>query len=268
MFWLLDRGSFEIGGDATGASVFSQTVCTSPVNHLTPETSWTTDCIMAFPNNASSYTNKHITHMFPRWADTQAFDYQYKGTTTLLGVFEKVDLIRSMQRKDAGSPELKVVDKYIFDEALAYTTPAKMIVMRTDPLLLKATPVEAAVHQENVWTWVFDDVEARARAEFGLETPPVEPRVDHDYWTNWTIDKYQEDMLPVGHKDARFCLSLSRCLAVSLSRCLSPPSLCLSLSLCVCPCLSVPLPVISGRITFHRRPCATTLLLRLERHTF
>jgi hypothetical protein len=40
VFWLLDRGSFEIDGDATGATVFSQTVCTSPVNHLAPETSW------------------------------------------------------------------------------------------------------------------------------------------------------------------------------------------------------------------------------------
>ena len=196
VYWLLVRGSFEIGGDATGATVFSQTVCTSPVSHLTPATSWTTDCIMAAPNNESSYTNKRITHMFPRWADTQAFDFQFKDTTTLLGVFEGVDLIRSMQRKDAGSPELKVVDKYIFDEALAYTTPAKMIVMRTDSGLLGATAAHVAAHQENVWTWVFDDVEARARGEFGLETPPVEPRVDHDYWTNWTIAKYQEDMIP------------------------------------------------------------------------
>ena len=37
-----------------------------------------------------------MTHNLPRWASHQAFDFQFKGDRTLLGVFERVELIRSV----------------------------------------------------------------------------------------------------------------------------------------------------------------------------
>ena len=64
-FWLLDRGSFEIGGDATNTTVFAQTVCTAPVVRLAAGTAWTSDCVMPDANPSTNYVNKRVTHMFP-----------------------------------------------------------------------------------------------------------------------------------------------------------------------------------------------------------
>ncbi len=114
--------------------------------------------------------NQVMTHNLPRWASHQAFDYQYKGDRTLVGVWERVDLIRSVLRRDAGKPELKVFDKYIFDETRTHRTPAKVILLNCEP--------RTVVGQQNLWTWMLQEVHDRARAEFGLHEEPLRAKIE------------------------------------------------------------------------------------------
>jgi len=187
LFYLLDKASWELGGDIEGATAVSQSSCSAPQAAFARDTAWTTEGVIHWDDPASK-ANPVMTHNLPRWASHQAFDFQYKGDATLLGVFEHVDLIRSVLRREAGKAELKCIDKHIFDESLAYTTSAKSILLNTDP----KTPTA----QRNLWTWVFDTVADRARAEFGLREEPLVVRLTQNYWDNFTYDTYRKDLLP------------------------------------------------------------------------
>jgi len=187
LFYLLDRASWELGGDIAGATAISQSSCSAPVAVFAPDTAWTTEGLIHW-DDAASVANPVMTHNLPRWASHQAFDFQYKRGATLLGVFERVDLIRSVLRREAGRPELKTFDKHIFDESLQARTAAKRILLNIEP--------KSDTDQRNLWTRVFDAVHARARAEFGLAEEPLVPRLTHNYWDNFTIDTYRRDLLP------------------------------------------------------------------------
>jgi len=50
------------------------------------------------------------------------------------------------------------------------------------------TAAKSETTQRNLWTWVFDAVAERARAEFGLAEEPLLPRLVQNYWDNFTID--------------------------------------------------------------------------------
>ena len=187
IFWIMDKASWELGGDIAGATVYNQSSCSSPVAHFGDDTEWTTEGIIHWEDDGAK-GNPVMTHNLPRWASHQAFDYQFKDNATLLGVFERVELIRSVLRRDAGRPELKTFDKHIFDETLEIATDAKKILLNTDP--------KTETDQQNLWTWVMDVVHDRARAEFGLKEEPVQIRLQMNYWVDFTIDTYYKDLLP------------------------------------------------------------------------
>jgi len=190
LFYLLDKASWELDGDVAGATVYSQSSCSDPVATFTEETFWTTEGELFFLDQASVH-NRVMTHNLPRWASHQAFDYQYKGGNTLLGIFDHVDLIRSLLVREPGKAELKTFDKHIFDEARDYETSAKAIVLNTQ--------AKSETDQQNLWTWIFDDLHSRARAEFGLrEQPPIATGAQH-YWENRVIDTYYKDVVPAFH---------------------------------------------------------------------
>ena len=187
LFFLYDMSSWELDGDITGATAISQSSCSDPVVIFAPDTQWTTEGLIHWVDEASK-ANPVMTHNLPRWASHQAFDYQYKGAHTLLGCWENVGLIRSLLRRDAHKAELKVFDKYIFDETLEFTTPSKCILLHSSGL--------SEIGQQNLWTWTMDLLHDRARAEFDLREEPVLPRLAVNYWHNFTIDSYYRDLLP------------------------------------------------------------------------
>ncbi|MGD0090580.1 MAG: hypothetical protein ABSE73_11730 [Planctomycetota bacterium] len=187
LFYLLDMASWELDGNIAGAAVISQSSCSAPVAVFKADTAWTTEGLIHW-DDAAAKSNPVMTHNLPRWASHQAFDFQYKGSSTLLGVFERVGLVRTLLRREAGKAELKTFDKHIFDETLSWRTPAKRILLNT------AGKSDTA--QKNLWTWVFDLVAERARAEFGLAEEPLIPRLVQNYWDNFTIDEYRKDLLP------------------------------------------------------------------------
>jgi len=187
LFYLLDFASWELDGDIAGATVISQSSCSAPVVTFAADTRWTTEGVVHWEDEHTK-ANPVMTHNLPRWASHQSFDFQYKGDRTLIGVFERVELIRTVIMREAGKAELKTADKHLFDQALSISTSAKKI-------LLNDTP-KREIDQQNIWTWVFDAVADRARAEFGLREEPLVPRLSQNYADNFTIDTYWKDLLP------------------------------------------------------------------------
>ncbi|MBA3846362.1 MAG: hypothetical protein H0X45_06940 [Planctomycetes bacterium] len=187
LFHLIDLATWELDGDIVGASVISQSSCSTPTATFAPDTAWSTEGLLHFADAASA-ANPVMTHNLPRWASHQAFDFQFKGVRTLIGDFARVDLIRSLQMREPGKAELKTIDKHLFDQATSYATSPKRILLNTD--------AKTATDQRNCWTWWFDHAHDRARAEYGLKEEPLIPRLSHNYWNNFTIDTYYRDLVP------------------------------------------------------------------------
>ena len=95
LHFLLERASWELDGDIVGATSYSQSACTPPVCEFEIDTEWTTEGILHFMVEGGNQ-NPIMTHNLPRWASHGSFDFQFKGNQTLIGVFEHVDLIRSL----------------------------------------------------------------------------------------------------------------------------------------------------------------------------
>jgi len=187
LFWLMDQASWELGGNITGATAVSQSACSAPVATFDRKNSWSTEGVLPFLAE-KGVENPVMTHNYPRWASHGSFDFQYKGNETLIGVFERVELIRSVLVRDAGKPELKTFDKHIFDQALQIKTVPKKMLLNTEP--------KSETGQKNVWTWIHEDVEERARKEFGLQQEPFTPTLGQNYWNNFTADSYLKDLVP------------------------------------------------------------------------
>ena len=188
LFYLLDMASWELDGDITGATAYSQSACSAPSATFTKDSSWTTEGVLWFLVEQGAEQNPVMTHNLPRWASHGSFDYQFKGNNTLIGVFEHVELIRSVLVRDTGKPELKTFDKHIFDQASSASTVPKKI-------LLNAAS-RTVVDQQNLWSWIFEETEARARAEYGIKEEPMIPHLYQNFWANFTVDSYYKDLLP------------------------------------------------------------------------
>ena len=187
LYWLMDQASWELDGNIKGAMAVSQSACSAPVANFDRTNAWSTEGVLAFLI-ARGNENPVMTHNLPRWASHGAFDFQCKGDRTLIGVFERVELIRSVICRDAGKAELKHFDKHIFDQALQVKTVAKKILLNSE--------TKSATAQQNVWTWVHEDVEERARAEFGLKQEPYLPTMGQNCWVNFTAETYLQDLIP------------------------------------------------------------------------
>ena len=188
LFYLLDQASWELGGSIVGATAVSQSSCSPPVVTFGKDTEWTTEGVLWFLVEQGANQNPVMTHNLPRWASHGSFDFQHKRNDTLIGVFERVDLIRSVLKREAGKRELKCFDKHIFDEAHACRTSPKKILLNREP--------KSPVAQQNLWSWIFEDTEQRARAEFGIREEPMIPFLFQNFWLNFTVDSYYKDLLP------------------------------------------------------------------------
>lgn len=186
LFYLLDKASWELEGDIQGATVYSQSACSAPVVTFDRDNAWSTEGMLFFLVEQNQ--NPVMTHNLPRWASHGSFDFQFKGNHTLIGLFERVELIRSIQQRDAGKAELKTFDKHIFDQTGQFATSRKCILLNSEP--------KTVTDQQNLWTWIHTAVEERARGEFGLKEEPLKPRISVNYWSNFSVDTYYRDLLP------------------------------------------------------------------------
>ena len=188
LYYILERSSWELDGDINGATVYNQSACSDPVVTFEKDTFWTTEGELYFLDKASVY-NRVMTHNLPRWASHQWFDYQFKQNKTLIAIFDRVDLIRTILRRDSNAKELKEFEKYIFDATNKFQTVKKSILLNTD--------TKSKAQEENLWTWIFDDTAEKARAQFGLKETPPHITTHGYYESGMTIDSYYKDILPV-----------------------------------------------------------------------
>jgi len=187
IFYLLDLASWELDSEIEGTTVISQSSCSAPVVTIETDTAWTTEGVMHWADPAVE-PNMIMTHNLPRWASHQPFDFQYYDDKTLIGIFDHLELIRTVQSREKGKSELKTIDKHIFDQTTAYQTSPKLILLNTDP--------KSVTDQQNLWTWVFDEMYERARAEVGLREVPINPFMSVNFWENFTFDSYRRDLIP------------------------------------------------------------------------
>jgi hypothetical protein len=187
LFWLYDMASWELDGEITGATEYSQSSCSAPAIKFDKKNSWTTEGILFFLIEQGNQ-NPVMTHNLPRWAGHGSFDFQFKGDKTLVGVFERVELIRSVLMRESGSRELKCFDKHIFDQTKKFATSAKKIMLNEEP--------KSEIRNQNIWTWISDEVYERARREFGLKEVPTLPILGYNYWRDFTVESYYKDLLP------------------------------------------------------------------------
>ena len=187
IWWILDRASWELGGDIVGASAYSQSACSAPVARFAADTAWTTEGKL-FWMAGNPRLNSIMTHNLPRFASHGSFDFQHKDGQALVGIFARVGLIRSVLCRDPNRAELRHFDKHIDDESTTFATVPKSI------LLFDGQRTE--VEMENLWTSIHQAVAERARAEFGLVEQLFEPHLGSNFWSGFTIDSYRRDLLP------------------------------------------------------------------------
>jgi hypothetical protein len=186
LFYLLDMASWELGGDVVGSTVYTQSSCSPPVVKFDNDTVWSTEGFLFFLVDGGQ--NPVMTHNLPRWAGHGSFDFQFKGDVTMVGIFERVELIRSVVCRDANKSELKTFDKHLFDNANKYSTSAKSIMIN------KGT--KTITDQQNIWTWVSEEVDNRARAEYGIKEEPLVVDLHQNFWRNFQIEDYYKDLVP------------------------------------------------------------------------
>ncbi len=186
LFYLLDMASWELGGDVVGSTVYTQSSCSPPVVTFDKDTVWSTEGFLFFLVDGGQ--NPVMTHNLPRWAGHGSFDFQFKGDVTMVGVFERVELIRSVICRDANKAELKTFDKHIFDNTKNSSTAAKSILINKGE--------KTVVDQQNIWTWVSDTVDNRARAEYGIKDEPMVIDLYQNFWRNFQIEDYYKDLVP------------------------------------------------------------------------
>ena len=124
LFYLLELASWELDGDITGATAISQSSCSAPVATFAEDTAWSTEGVLHFLIEEGN-SNPIMTHNLPRWCSHGSFDFQYKGSHTLIGVFERVELIRSVICREAGKAETQTFRQAHFRPDAEATAPRR-----------------------------------------------------------------------------------------------------------------------------------------------
>ncbi len=194
LWWIMDRSSWEIGGDIVGASAYSQSACSAPVARFAADTAWTTEGKL-FWMAGNPRLNSIMTHNLPRFASHGSFDFQHKDGVALVGIFARVGLIRSVVCRDPHRAELRHFDKHIDDESSTFATVPKSILLFSSSAR-PAAGLGDEVDMQNLWTTIHQAVAQGARAEFGIAEQPFEPQVGWNFWSGFTIDSYRRDLVP------------------------------------------------------------------------
>jgi len=182
IYYILDRATWELGGDANGVTMLRQQMGTDPKVTLARNTAYCTSARIPFP------LNPIMTHDVPRWASEQGFDYQYKAGAALVGVFKSCGLIRTIITRDAGDRSIRHFDKHMFDQTRDAQTTPKFIGY--------CEGVGGDTDQINLWTRVFDVDQDNVLSEFGMKRTYPRTTMGHNFWLNFTADSYRKDLLP------------------------------------------------------------------------
>ncbi len=158
---LLTYGTWEIGGKATGNTIYHQSQVGEPVYTAAPETHYTTACLKRLDLWHSPFGNSY--QFCPRWASMQPFDFQAAPEGVLLGYWRDLHSVKSLIQKNPGEEVVFVLDEYDFELTNHVETPAKHI-------LFSASRQPRQRHQViDMWTRAMEYTGDIIRGFFGIE---------------------------------------------------------------------------------------------------
>jgi len=181
IYYILDRATWEMDGEALGVTLLRQQMGADPCVTLRTRTAYSTSACIGYP------LNPIMTHDVPRWASEQGFDYQYRGRTALVGVFDHCGLIRTIVTRDPGDDAIRHFDKHLFDQSRDGRTVKKFIGI---------AGVGNATDHLNAWTAVFDADQDNVLGQFGMHRTAPRTTLSHNFWHSFTAESYRDDLLP------------------------------------------------------------------------
>ena len=156
---LLDRQTWEVGGDLSDCTVVSRCLFDLPRKRLGRDVGYST---VGLDNWAALLPG----NLWGRWSLLQPFDMQYGAAGVTLGWFDRCSLVRSVIETTPGEDWLRIVDAHYVTNSTHVTTNAKTILHCPDVL----DDVDAL----NLWTRVHDREKDKWLQQYGMrdEGPP------------------------------------------------------------------------------------------------
>lgn len=157
----LTLGTWEIGGKATGNTLYFQSQVGPPVYEAELDTHYTSACLKRLDLWHDPLGNSY--QLCPRWGSAQPFDFLAAPEGVLLGYWADPHSAKCLLQKNPGEEVLFVLDEYDFPLAKEFTVPAKHI-------LFSPTPAEGRQKHEivNMWTRAMDHTGDIIRGFFGI----------------------------------------------------------------------------------------------------
>lgn len=180
---ILDRQTWEIGGDLTDVTILCRGLFDLPRKKVTAEGSFST---VGLDNWAGLLPG----NLWGRWSLLPAFDMQYGRSGVLLGWFDRVSCIRTVIESTPGEDWIRHVDCHYFEQTASARTNPKTLLYCDDRL----DDVDAM----NLWTAVQDQENQKARTQFAMK-PEEPPAITfaHNEWRGFQFDKTYEPALDV-----------------------------------------------------------------------
>ncbi len=152
--------TWELGGKATGNTIYHQGYTNPPVFTTDKENYFSTTCLKRLDlwNNWLG----HSFQMLPRWGCIQPFDFQAAPQGVLLGYWKNEHSVKSLVQKNIDEDVIFVVDEYDFALTKEVEIPAKHIMFSAG---------ERQKHEEvNMWTAAYDYTSKIICDFFGVKT--------------------------------------------------------------------------------------------------
>lgn len=180
---LVDRQTWEIGGNLDDVTLCLRNWLTPPRMRITQDTVYSTVGL-------DKWAGLLPGNLWGRWTLLPSFDMQYGKQGILLGWFDEISLIRTVIESNAGEDCLRFLDMHLFTQDTKVSTNPKTILWSPDVL----DDVDAL----NLWTRIHDREQAKACRQFDIrqEEPPAIV-FSHNVWKDIRFDSTYEDALAV-----------------------------------------------------------------------
>ncbi|MEI8196711.1 MAG: hypothetical protein WCI73_12505, partial [Phycisphaerae bacterium] len=159
--------TWEIGGRATGNTIYHQAYTCAPVYTATKANRFSTTCLKRL--DLWNDWLGHSYQMLPRWGCIQPFDFQASKEGVLLGYWKNPHSVKSVLQKNPGEDVIFVLDEYDFPLTKKVTTPAKHVLFAAPPAPKKRWAKHEVV---DMWTRACDHTGQIIRDFFGIENCP------------------------------------------------------------------------------------------------
>lgn len=191
IYQIEDKATWELGGDATGNTLFMRNSFSPGVIQLAHATAYATAW------HLPGIANPHIFQHIPLYGHLQGFTFQHDATHALITWHERPSHVRLLMQRESGSPLLLHFNQFCFDLTDAVETPARRILVAP----LNGDRISATNH----WLAWFEHVRAQVAAHYGITMDSARPGAQVESWDIMDIAK-----LPAVHAQMA-AWNLKRC---------------------------------------------------------